>query len=95
MPHVTFVHGLANKPPHDVLLKTWLGALEGRFGGGLDLRRRPGHLPAQIADPRQCRPAQQKDGNPCPTVQGPECRHPRLPRRGLAALHFLSSGISI
>ena len=39
MPHVTFVHGLANKPPHDVLLKTWLGALEGRFGGGLDFSR--------------------------------------------------------
>ena len=37
MPHVTFVHGLANKPPHDVLLESWLGALKGRFGGGLDL----------------------------------------------------------
>jgi hypothetical protein len=37
MPHVTFVHGLANKPPHDALLKTWLAALKGRFGGGLDL----------------------------------------------------------
>ena len=37
MPHVTFVHGLANKPPHDALLKSWLGSLKGRFGGGLDL----------------------------------------------------------
>ena len=37
MPHVTFVHGLANKPPQDALLETWLGALKGRFGGGLDL----------------------------------------------------------
>lgn len=37
MPHVTFVHGLSNKPPQDALLKSWLGALKGRFGGGLDL----------------------------------------------------------
>lgn len=37
MPHVTFVHGLSNKPPREALLKTWLGALKGRFGGGLDL----------------------------------------------------------
>jgi hypothetical protein len=37
MPHVTFVHGLSNKPPQDALLRAWLGALKGRFGGGLDL----------------------------------------------------------
>ncbi|HVS09504.1 MAG TPA: hypothetical protein VMS76_06470 [Planctomycetota bacterium] len=37
MPHVTFVHGLSNKPPREALLKGWLGALKGRFGGGLDL----------------------------------------------------------
>ena len=37
MPHVTFVHGLSNKPPREALLNSWLGALKGRFGGGLDL----------------------------------------------------------
>ena len=37
MPHVIFVHGLSNKPPREALLKAWLGALKGRFGGGLDL----------------------------------------------------------
>lgn len=37
MPHVTFIHGLANKPPKDDLLRSWLGALAGSDGGGLDL----------------------------------------------------------
>jgi pimeloyl-ACP methyl ester carboxylesterase len=34
MPHVTFVHGLANKPPADKLHQIWLRALQ---RGGLDL----------------------------------------------------------
>ncbi len=37
MPHVTFVHGLLNKPPQDVLLAEWLAALR---QGGLDLSAR-------------------------------------------------------
>lgn len=38
MPHVTFVHGLANKPPQDVLLRSWMDALLGRDRDGLDLQ---------------------------------------------------------
>jgi hypothetical protein len=34
MPHVTFIHGIANKPPIEVLLKIWGDALA---GAGLDL----------------------------------------------------------
>lgn len=34
MPHVTFIHGIANKPPATVLLKSWQGALA---DGGLSL----------------------------------------------------------
>lgn len=37
MPHVTFIHGLANKPPEDILLQQWLSALAGSDGSGLDL----------------------------------------------------------
>lgn len=35
MPHVTFIHGLRNKPPKDTLLERWLDALAGH--GGVDL----------------------------------------------------------
>ena len=35
MPHVTFVHGLANKPPPQTLHDIWLRALAA--GNGLDL----------------------------------------------------------
>ena len=35
MPHVTFIHGLANKPPADILYPVWLRALAD--GGGLHL----------------------------------------------------------
>jgi len=38
MPHVTFIHGLANKPPKDILLEQWLGYLAGSDGSGLDLK---------------------------------------------------------
>lgn len=38
MPHVTFVHGIGNKPPHDRLLGIWERALA--YGGGLDLGTR-------------------------------------------------------
>lgn len=34
MPHVTFIHGIANKPPKDQLLKDWEDSL---VQGGLDL----------------------------------------------------------
>lgn len=34
MPHITFVHGMSNKPPSDHLLDMWRKALS---GGGLDL----------------------------------------------------------
>jgi len=34
MPHVTFIHGIANKPPKENLLDNWLHALS---AGGLDL----------------------------------------------------------
>jgi hypothetical protein len=27
MAHVTFIHGIANKPPRDVLLRSWITAL--------------------------------------------------------------------
>lgn len=36
MPHVTFIHGLANKPPHEKLHQIWLRALQ-KGDGGLDL----------------------------------------------------------
>lgn len=35
MPHVTFIHGILNKPPPDVLLRAWQRALAD--GTGLDL----------------------------------------------------------
>ena len=35
MPHVTFVHGIANKPSNDVLLRIWRDSLA--RDGGLDL----------------------------------------------------------
>jgi hypothetical protein len=38
MPHITFIHGLANKPPQDVLLRSWLDSLLGRDRDGLDLK---------------------------------------------------------
>ena len=34
MPHVTFIHGIANKPPKDKLLENWESELA---VGGLDL----------------------------------------------------------
>lgn len=34
MPHVTFIHGISNMPPKEVLLENWLAALA---DGGLDL----------------------------------------------------------
>ena len=34
MPHVTFIHGISNMPPREVLLGNWLASLA---GGGLDL----------------------------------------------------------
>lgn len=34
MPHVTFIHGIANKPPKEKLLEDWIYAL---IDGGLDL----------------------------------------------------------
>lgn len=34
MPHVTFIHGISNMPPKEVLLENWLAAL---VDGGLDL----------------------------------------------------------
>jgi hypothetical protein len=34
MPHITFIHGIANKPPKDTLLRNWEDALA---DGGLDL----------------------------------------------------------
>ena len=37
MTHLTFVHGIANKPPHDVLLEQWRNALSDN--GGLNLPR--------------------------------------------------------
>ena len=37
MPHVTFIHGICNKPPKDQLLKDWMAALA---QGGLDLEQR-------------------------------------------------------
>ncbi|HSD73128.1 MAG TPA: hypothetical protein VLB75_00070, partial [Steroidobacteraceae bacterium] len=42
MPHVTFVHGLANKPPADTLIRLWVEALErddprGKNNPGLSL----------------------------------------------------------
>lgn len=38
MAHVTFIHGIANKPPADALHELWLGSLA--QNGGLDLRGR-------------------------------------------------------
>jgi hypothetical protein len=35
MPHVTFIHGIANKPPHDRLLDLWIRGLA--EGTGVDL----------------------------------------------------------
>lgn len=35
MPHVTFIHGIANKPPHENLLRIWENALARE--SGLDL----------------------------------------------------------
>lgn len=35
MTHVTFIHGIGNKPPRDVLLRSWIAALED--GGGPEL----------------------------------------------------------
>lgn len=37
MPHVTFIHGINNKPAPDVLLRDWLAALAGSDGTGVDL----------------------------------------------------------
>jgi hypothetical protein len=40
MPHITFIHGIANKPPESKLRKIWLGALSNDFlgnGDGIDL----------------------------------------------------------
>jgi hypothetical protein len=37
MAHITFVHGIANKPPRDVLLEQWRNALSDN--GGLNLSR--------------------------------------------------------
>ena len=34
MPHITFIHGIANKPPEDILLQDWVSSLE---QGGLNL----------------------------------------------------------
>ena len=34
MPHITFIHGIANKPPKDELLRNWEDSLA---AGGLDL----------------------------------------------------------
>jgi predicted alpha/beta hydrolase family esterase len=35
MPHITFIHGIANKPPHDQLLDLWIRSLA--EGTGVDL----------------------------------------------------------
>ncbi len=35
MPHITFIHGISNKPPADELLKSWVDALASN--GGVDL----------------------------------------------------------
>lgn len=32
MPHVTFIHGIANKPPPDALLRIWRHALSAADG---------------------------------------------------------------
>jgi hypothetical protein len=39
MPHVTFIHGILNKPPKEALLNIWNGALAALVGGdsGIDL----------------------------------------------------------
>lgn len=37
MPHVVFIHGLANKPSPPALLRLWVDALRGMDGLGLDL----------------------------------------------------------
>jgi predicted alpha/beta hydrolase family esterase len=34
MPHVTFIHGISNKPPQDKLLEIWLATLEGSSRAG-------------------------------------------------------------
>jgi hypothetical protein len=36
MAHVTFIHGIANKPPRDVLLRSWIAALGDGDGPELD-----------------------------------------------------------
>lgn len=36
MPHVTFIHGIMNKPPADQLLQIWLRSLAGNDGLDLD-----------------------------------------------------------
>ena len=36
MVHVTFIHGIANKPPRDVLLRSWIAALGDGDGPELD-----------------------------------------------------------
>src|SRR5690349_6645235 len=36
MAHVTFIHGIANKPPRDVLLRGWIAALGDGDGPELD-----------------------------------------------------------
>src|SRR5262249_51859517 len=41
--HLTFIHGIANKPPSDALLALWLNALAD--SGGPDLRPRGGTTP--------------------------------------------------
>src|SRR4029077_10688990 len=38
MAHVTFIHGIANKPPRDVLLRSWVTALGDGDGPELDAR---------------------------------------------------------
>jgi hypothetical protein len=38
MAHVTFIHGIANKPPSDVLLRSWIAALGDDNGPALDAR---------------------------------------------------------
>ena len=35
MPHITFIHGILNKPPLEVLLKSWVGTIA--QDGGIDL----------------------------------------------------------
>ena len=62
MPHVTFIHGIANKPPADELLEIWRRALAD--DGGINLSAK-GITSSMVywADVLYAKPAEEEDSH--------------------------------